>query len=157
MNPTDRFKPPGWALRTAGGSTMALADMAGRTPCSEIFCAKSAMQNFMTIALDAGTCLETPSKNWRRKRWGQFFVIRPCPFFFWFRSTGSRPHGPCASPRGSAARPRRGAPPRSMAPKLLKSRRRAPKAPPAGHVFVAGAMHDGHASGGHFTPHRKKN
>ena len=87
---------------------MALADMAGRTPCSEIFCAKSAMQNFMTIALDAGTCLETPSKNWRRNPLGQFFVIRPCPFFFGFDRPAAAPmvhaHHPAAPPhvRGAA-------------------------------------------------------
>ena len=96
-------------------------------------------------------------KKLASKTMGPVFRNPPMSVFFWFRSTGSRPHGPCASPRGSAARPRRGAPPRSMAPKLLESRRCAPKAPPAGHVFVAGAMYDGHASGGHFTPHRKKN
>ena len=77
------------------------------------------------------------------------FCNPPMSVFFWFRSTGSRPHGPCASPRGSAARPRRGAPPRSMAPKLLKSRRRAPKAPPAGHVFVACSTHNSHREQGH--------
>ena len=107
MNPTDRFKPPGWALRTTGGSTMALADMAGRTPCSEIFCAKSARRFFKPLTPDAGTCPEMPSKNWRRKRWGQFFVIRPCPFFFGFDRPAAAPmvhaHHPAAPPRGRGA------------------------------------------------------
>ena len=131
MNPTDRFKPPGWALRTTGRSTMALADMAGRTPCSEKYCAKSAQRNFMTLAPDPGTCPETPSKNWRRKSLGQFFVIRPCPYFSGFDRPAVAPmvraHHPAAPPRGRAAARHRAAwHPSSSSPGGARPRRRRP-------------------------------
>ena len=106
MNRTDRFKPPGWALRTTGGSTMALADMAGRTPCSEIFCAKSARRFFSRSHQTPRNMSRDAVKKLASKTMGPVFVIRPCPFFGFDRPAAApmvHAHHPAAPPRGRGA------------------------------------------------------